>query len=395
MRFNYLLALFSLLSISFSMHGQDRFIKAYYVSTKNDTIQGMIRYRDSYPRGLTFRTELKSTSQDLGPEEVKSFTFENGQTYELVNFADKNAPSNLIYAKKLGGNAVSLYYSHGQFLMGSDEKSFFVIKKGKVSNSGEAMTRYQKNVGAFNVLYSDCPDTREKAAKDGIGEELLLERLEEYHACKSAPFKSFIPESRKRLHFGFFVGASMADLNLSGEEHLDRTSFNRSTKPLYGLMMTITPTKKVSSVFSMQLELLYTSMQFNGTYSDEREVGGYNIKVNSSTTVESQIIMPRFGFRLTGRSNVLNPYVSFGIAAPNISISDSHDVKTVTINSGTETSEANDSIEIGSGGLWIGAGLKRDLSKGRALFADLTFNYMSTNDSGNVLMIVPRLGFMF
>jgi hypothetical protein len=389
------LVVLSILSVSLSTQAQDRFIKAYYVSTKNDTIHGLIRYRDSYPQGISFKGDLKSPAQFLGVEEVKSFTFENGQTHELVNFADKNAPVNLSYAKKIGGDEISLYYSHGQFLMGSNEKSYFIIRKGKGSTSSEAMSRYQKNVGAFNILFNDCPEVKEKATKLAVSEELLQDRLEEYHACKSAPFKSYTPASRKRLHFGVFTGLSMSDLNLSGKEHLEGTTFNRSNKPLYGLMMTITPSRKASSVFSMQFELLYTSMQFEGTYAAEREAGGYNFKIISSTTVESQIIMPRFGFRLTGRSNVLNPYLSFGFAAPNISISESYDVLTVTINSGTETTESHDSIDIGSGGAWAGVGLKKGLSKERALFVDVTVNYMSTNDNGNVIMIAPRLGFMF
>lgn len=394
MRIPNLLVLSFILLFSFSAQAQDRFLKAHYVSTKNDTIYGMIRYRESYPQGITFKADLKAPAQSLGKDEVKSFKFENGQTYELINFADKNAPTNLTYAKKLGGDAILLYHSHGQFLMGSDEKTFFVIKKGKASNSGEAMTRYQKNVGAFNVLFNDCPDVKDKAGKSAVSEDLLLARLREYHDCKSVPFKSYVPASRMPLQFGAFAGLSTAFLNLSGEEHLEGTTFNTSNLPLLGLMMTITPSKKVSSIFSMQLELLYTSMKFTGTYAAQREVAGYNISIISSTNVESQIIMPRFGFRLTGRSNSINPYLSFGIGAP-ISISDSYDIATVTINSGSETTESHDSIDIGNGAVWAGVGLKKDLRDDRGLFLDVTFNYMGTNNSGNVIMIAPRLGFMF
>lgn len=383
------------ISTPFLSQAQDRFIKAYYVSTRNDTVRGLIRYRDSYPRGLTFKTDLKAPGQDLSTNEVKSFTFENGQTYELVNFADKNAPSNLTYAKKLGGNSISLYQSHGQFLMGSEEKSFFVIKKGKASNSAEAMSRYQKNIGAFNVLFNDCPDVKEKAAKTAVSEELLLERLAEYHTCKSAPFKSYIPAGGRRLQFGVFTGVSIANLSLSGDEHLENASFNTSTKPHVGAMMTFTPGKKTSSIFSMQLELMYTSMFFQGTYNAQRSVGGYDITINSSTTVNSQIVMPRLGIRLTGRSNVLNPYLTFGIGAPISIKSESNDVNTVTINNGSETTETQDSIEIGNGAVWGGAGLRKNLAKDRALFVDVTLNLLSASEGGNVMMIMPRVGFMF
>jgi len=395
MRFFNLRVLFLILSVSFTTQAQDRFVKGHYVSIANDTIRGWIMYRDTYLRQITFKTDLKAQKQTLGENEVRSFAFENGQTYELVNFADKNAPSNLTYARKIGGDVISLYYSHGQFLMGSEEKSYFIIRKGKPSNSGEAMTRHQKNVGALNVLFNDCPEVKDNAGKTAISEELLLDKLGEYHKCKSAPFKNYSPVSRKRVGFGVFAGVGMSEFNLSGNEHYEGTSFNRSTNPLFGLIMTFTPAKKASSIFSMQVELLYTSMNFEGTYWTQREVSGYYITINSSTTVESQIIMPRFGFRLTGRSNVLNPYLSAGISVPHIAITDSYDTETVTINSGSETTESEDTIEIGNTGFWLGAGLKKNVGKRSALFADVTASFLGIDGDGTALMIAPRLGFMF
>jgi hypothetical protein len=395
MRFFNLRVLFLILSVSITTQAQDRFVKGHYVSTANDTIRGWIKYRDSYLRQIIFKTDRKAQKQTLGENEVRSFAFENGQTYELVNFADKNAASNLTYARKVGGDVISLYYSHGQFLMGSEEKSYFIIRKGKVSNSGEAMTRHQKNVGALNVLFNDCPEVKEKAGKTGISEELLLDQLEEYHKCKSTPFKNYSPVSRKLVGFGVFAGVGRSELTLTGNEHFEGTTFNPSTQPIFGLIMTITPSKKASSIFSMQMELLYTSMNFEGTYSTQREVSGYYITINSSTTVESQIIMPRVGFRLAGRSNVANPYFSAGVSVPHIAITDSYDTETVTINNGSETTESEDTIQIGTAGFWLGAGLKKNVGKKSALFMDVTANFLGLDGDGTALMLAPRLGFMF
>lgn len=390
---NLLLLIFFIFSISLSTHAQDRFVKGYYVTPKNDTIHGLIRYRDTYLQEITFKADRKALSKNLGTEEVKSFAFENGQTYELVNFADKNAPSSPTYARKLGGDAMSLYHSHSQFLMGSYEKGFFVLKKGKVSNSAEAMSRLQKNTGAFNILFQDCAEVKNNAIKSGIDDEVLLETLKQYHECKGQPFKSYTPVRRRKFHFGVFVGASISEISFSGEEHLAGTTFNKSTKPQFGVLMRFTPTKKASSIFSMQLEFLYTSVAFQGTYADERDVSGYHIKVNSTTSLESQIIMPRFGFQLTGRSNFLNPYVTFGIGLPGIVTSKSYDYKTVAINSSSETTEEYDTMEVGVASVWAGAGLKKNFGKNSSLFADVIFSLVAGD--GTVSMIAPRVGFTF
>ena len=105
--------------------------------------------------------------------------------------------------------------------------------------------------------------------------------------------------------------------------------------------------------------------------------------------------MPRFGFRLTGRSNFVNPYLSAGVSVPHIAITDSYDTETVTINSGSETTESDDTIEIGNTGFWLGAGLKKNVGKRSALFADVTANFLGIDGDGTALMIAPRLGFMF
>ena len=54
---------------------QDKFGQGFYVTNTSDTVRGYIEYKSDYDQGLEFRPQLKSSSESLSMDRVKSFGF--------------------------------------------------------------------------------------------------------------------------------------------------------------------------------------------------------------------------------------------------------------------------------------------------------------------------------
>lgn len=391
-----LVLFFIILSSCTESFAQDRFGPGYYVNKENDTIRGFIQYKDSYYRNIVFRRELKSKSQHLSATDAKSFSFILGNSYQLINFAAKDALSNQVFAKILFAGAVNLYASHSQFLIGSEQKGHFLLTKWKSSNSSEAIAKYQKNVGAFNVLFFDCPSVQATAHKSAIAEEQLVDILKKYHECRSLKYHEFTPQESRRLRFGFFGGISSTQLSFSGNEaYLNESSFPTSVGPRFGALMLLNPTRKPSSVFNLQVELQYASAEFNATSIYENEVAGYLVQRTSTTTINYKDLIARLGFRLHARSNVVNPYFSFGIGANGFGSVKTHLRQTDTINGVSETTESQPSIKLRGISGWAAVGLKKEVTKGRAFFLDVGFENSPVTQGGKLKVLNARVGYIF
>jgi len=391
------ITLFFLFLCSFftACYSQARFGPGYYVSHQNDTVKGFIKYHgNSYGR-IIFRSDLHSDDQIISPTEAKFFAFESGNSYKLQNFAQTNKPVNEVFARILVVGTVDLYVFYNQYLMVSPTKGQFILTKVKAVNNDETMAQHQRNIGAFNVLFFDCPALRGVAEKTNITEEPLIQLVRKFHECKSLPYKEFSAEKRKNVQWGVYGSLSFSSISFSGdEEALNVTSFETSVNPGVGAMVLLTPSRKHSSIFSMQMELFYMAMHYSGNAYVEKSISGYDFKTTTSTSIDYHRIAPRIGFRFTARSNSLNPYISFGINGPSFIATKSQYVKSVKINDGSEKTETT-SIDIASISGWAGIGVKKPMKNGSAIFLDGVFEMLPASDGGKVTVVNPRIGFIF
>lgn len=395
-RINLLCSLFSFfIVLQFPCVAQDRFGKGYYVTSQRDTVRGFIKYKENFLKTVPFRKDLKSPVQELQPTEAIAFGFEGGNHYQLMNFPE-NDKDDIVFARKVVEGNVNMYMYYAKYMLGSESKKYFVISKTRSGGTPEERMAFkQKSVGAMNVLFADCPQVMDKTNTVVVQEEPLVEILEEYHRCRSESYRVYVAEKRRRVAFGVFAFYNVSQLEFAGtDESLNRTSYDKSADPGLGAMMLITPSRKHSSIFSLQVELLYHQMKFAGNSYYERSAGGYDFKYTGTSSFNLQRLTPRVGFRLTGRSNVINPYLSMGVSLPSVLPGKSDFVKDVQINDATETyrSEPVKGVSIGA---WVSAGLKKPFRHGGALFAEAVFEMVSVDMGGTIKMANPRIGYIF
>lgn len=386
-----LLFLFVSLPAAFA---QNKYGGGYYVTPQRDTVQGFIQYKENFLKTVPFRKDLKAPVQQLSGNEAVAFGFTKGNHFELVNFPDQGQ-TNVVYARKVVAGKVNLYKYYGKFIIGSDSTRYLTISKVGGGSAEERLATVQKNTGAMNIVMFDCPSALEKATKAPVDEDHLITSLRDYHDCTHNAYKVYVASPSKRVSFSLFTFLNMAKLSFSGDdESLNATPFERSTNPGLGALMLLKPSSKQSSIFYLQLELLYHSMSFSGNSYLERSVSGYDFKYTAYTTVDIQRLAPRVGFRLHARSNVLNPYFSAGVSGPSLLPAKSGMQKEVQINDDTQTYDTKPVEKVGMG-WWVSAGLKRPFKNGNALFADINYESLSTDMGGKITAVSPRIGFIF
>ncbi len=381
---------------------QDKFGPGFYVTNTSDTVRGYIEFKGDYDQGFEFRSQLKSSSQSLSMDRVKSFGFTSGNGYDRVeNINTKDLPSTPIVVKVVVSGEVNLVMYHGRYIIGSDQRGRFMLVQEKTASSSQALKNYQTNTGIFNILLQDCPAAKEEAQKVTIDEEKLIELLKLYHTCRALPYREFPSTELKRTnHLGFFAGQTISNLSFGApstfvnESYLYNSDFAASSQPTFGITA-LFGGKGPSSKLSIQSELVYTKANFNASYTYAGNVGGYDINQTSVTTVDYSRLSLLAGLRITGRSNTLNPYFSFGLAAQRFLSLNASVHQTTKLNTSVEVKDTDLGMSKSSFAVWAGAGIKKKTSGNKALFLEVNYENSFVSNSGKITALAVRLGFMF
>lgn len=399
----FILTLITTASVS-----QDKFGAGYYVTNTSDSIRGFIQYKAYYSTGFKFRQELNGFTQYISVDEFKSFRAPSGVIYEMVEYSgDADLPSTPILIQPVVRGEVDLFYYMGNAFIGSDRKGRFALADKKPSSSEDATKKYQKNIGAFNILFQDCPEVKEKAQNTLIGEESLIELLRSYHECRELPYKVFKPKKLKRFaHVGVFAGLAASNLSFSKStvpetRFLNYTNFEASLFPTFGVVTTLGG-RSPSPILTFQSELTYTKADFKGTYSfTEPDFAGYDIAYTSTTSVVYSRLSLSAGLRITARSNRLNPYVSLSLAGQHFMSLEGGVHQVSTINSVVKEEDSDLGMKKSPSAILVAAsaGLKKKIAANDAVFVECSFENTSISTeidlNARVSAVAFRVGFMF
>ena len=398
-----LLATFIFTALFIPLVAQDKFNPGFYVTNERDTVKGFIRYESSYTKGLMFRQQVKGSGKYLPIDQVKSFGLNSGEVYSREQFENlQTVPSYPVFVRSVVDGEVDFFKYRGRYFIGSPSKGHYKLAQEKTSNASQALKNYQVNTGIFNILFQDCPEVKEQAQKVSIAEEKLAQLLRSYHTCHASPHREFLTKNTKRINYlGVFVGVSFSSLSFakpasfSEASYLYKSNFPVSTQPTFGIMGLLGG-KRSSSLISFQGELVYSRAKFKATYSYvSTEVVNYDIHQTSITSIDYNQLGLKAGLRITGRSNILNPYLSFGVATQTF-ISFNSSVNQITkINDSVEEENFEVPISKSSFALWTGVGVKRKLSVNHSIFLEANYNNTFLSNDGNVSALAVRLGYFF
>lgn len=381
--------------------GQERFAPGFYVTNSQDTIRGYIVYKMHYSTNLDFRIAINSPIQTLTIDEVKSFGFASGELYYRLTFEKQNnlAPTPT-FVQMIAGDGIQLFKYRGNYIIGSEEKGQFRLAKGKTSDAKNTLKNHQTNVGIFNILFQDCPPVKADAQKVAITSEKLSQLLKAYHDCRSLPHREFQEKQLKRIsHVAFFVGQSSSkisfpDITFENSEFPFRSKFATEFQPTFGILGLLRG-RGPASILAFQGELAYTRARFGSTWVRTANSGSLQGKETTITNLQLNLLTCRTGLRLTARSHKVNPYLSFGLGYQR-PFSTKGTVKTVTeINSVSKEENLEFEMKYSSLVVWAATGLKKDVFRKHAVFAEGHYESSFVSNGGNIASIALRLGFLF
>lgn len=98
---------------------------------------------------------------------------------------------------------------------------------------------------------------------------------------------------------------------------------------------------------------------------------------------------------MTLRSNSINPYFSLGVAGQRFISLNSHVHQTTVINSAVTVEDFELQISDNSFAVWAGAGLKKRITNGHAIFLDVNYESSQISNDGKITTLAARCGFIF
>lgn len=225
-----------ILLISFSdAIAQHDFREGFIITTKNDTIQGLVDYRSSKKnyKSCFFREGVTDT--EYLPSQILGYGFINDKyfTSEIIEES---------FVEVLVQGDLSLYKSNKIFLLQKDANIYELIsKKNEVFIDGKKMIQEDKR-WRQNILYliSDCIANSNNVVESlSYREKNLTKLIIKYNKCKEVDFLVF-KESKPgtKIDWGASIGFSRSTINILSDISYLANSYS-SYDPTAGLLISI------------------------------------------------------------------------------------------------------------------------------------------------------------
>lgn len=279
--------LIALLPIS-NIYAQSNFEAGYIVTSSNDTIRGMIEYRNrsQNPEMIRFRDEKLQTEKTLGLSELLAFQV-HGENYERAevsrniaasdnnNLTENSLPelaTDTVFLLRMVDGPKSLYYLRDQSdrvqLYIGAEHELLVYHKYKIikENQTQIVTidRFRQQIKA----YLDCAEVSGRIANLRYSNKEILRLFELYYnKCSQTKPKTITKREGLGFEAGALAGVAFSKLSFTGYhfEYLTDHKHAISTRPIIGLSLNIVIPHTGKNLLIAN-ELMYSSYKISGHY---------------------------------------------------------------------------------------------------------------------------------
>tara|TARA_R100000655_G_scaffold79923_1_gene119371 strand:+ start:802 stop:1902 length:1101 start_codon:yes stop_codon:yes gene_type:complete len=113
---------------------QEEFKFGEIITSTNDTIEGLILYQTDQElvSGFEFKSNASSVVQNFGPENVKSFNFDNGRYFESITIKLPNGEEKTKFFKRVLEGKIDLYLHR---IDGQSKPNFYLVNNSTNKNS--------------------------------------------------------------------------------------------------------------------------------------------------------------------------------------------------------------------------------------------------------------------
>jgi hypothetical protein len=213
---------------------QTAFINGYVVLNTNDTLRGYLKQdvEENYLAHISFSNNTQgSSSHEYLPTDIKSFAFDDGNTFESIQFIDDGNSQVTYFAKYLLRGYYNLYTFRKKdlqyFLVKQDDKVYFLYDD-IITSSGIYNTKGNyKNILLF--LSQSCKKMADQISNARYAGSDLISFISKLNDCIAPENKSTVVEVQSKTLTRIYVYAG--GLPLSDKYEFTGRVLARFSKP--------------------------------------------------------------------------------------------------------------------------------------------------------------------
>jgi len=375
-----LLALF--LCFCISVFSQTDFRPGYYITWKNDTVNGLVDYRGEVRNSAIceFKENKNSSVVKINPSEIKAYRFIDSKYYISRKIAiDGNEEQ--VFLEFLVDGITDLYY------YASLKRSFYLIedKNGNlleldnetkpqyVEGKGYIIKKNYQYIGLLKTAMGDCMEIQDDIDKVKLDHESLINITKEYHDYVCDGEQCIIYEKELpaiKIRFAPVAGINLLQLSYD-RELFSNFDFGNTSAPFFGFLINTT-LPRFNEKLSLDLGCNVSKSNIYGYY----ETGDKNSTYYYDAYSDVISIHPYFGFKYTFPKGKIRPALSTGILSNILFSSNNKLILEKEYESYVETIETNDFEPPKTiMGIYMQAGFNFYLLKNNPMFFNFTYSF--------------------
>ncbi len=301
-------------AFSLTCFSQSDFRNGYYITWRNDTVQGLIDFRGEQKNSkfCIYKKDASSKSIKLSPEEIHAYRFvdnkyyiskkintSRGEEQVFVEFL-LNGITNLYFFRDLENYLYLIEDENGGLLeLFNETETLYIEGKGEVNWNSNNHIRLLK------VAFADCMEIQPQVDQAMLTHKSLIKLTRDYHNYVCEDEQCIIYEKKLpaiKVQLAPLVGIAISTLRFD-REFYSRFMYDRNMNPSFGIQVnTILP--RVNERISLQLDVLYNKNDYYGIYNDY-----YELYINNS------MLQSSLAFKYNFPKKKIRPSLAIGVAA--------------------------------------------------------------------------------
>lgn len=365
---------------------QSDFRKGYIITLENDTINGLIDYRDGTKNFETcsFKKNENDEIVDYRPSKLNGYRFKDDKYFKPRRIENQDGYQEYAFLEVLISGSVSLYKHKSTFFIEKGDSSFHKLETETIEtfSNGEKKQRVSKKyLGILSFLLSDCSELRKEIQSVGLSEGPLMKIVKKYHKLQNLEYSIYrAKQPTLKLSIGIYTGVNISNTKFSSERnnfnHLVEGNFENGT-PIIGLNFNLF-FPRFSGKISFLTGFSYLSQDY---FSSHKVVKSPITEINDVSMQIKQLKIP-FGFQYTFTKRKFTPYINLGLSTIiNIQSSASW-IQDSENNNVVVTKEENPlALKSTQIGFWGGLGVSKAISPKLDAFFELRYELTNTESN--------------
>lgn len=291
---------------------QSDFRSGYVIKNNNDTIYGLLDYKNNNANAqkCTFRKDIKSKDQLFTPEEIKAYRFTNSNYYISKSITTKNETKKLFLEYLIKGIVDIFYYSDNgdHYFVNDSKNNLRELKNEKIKiekNNTHYFNEKKEYIGILKVIFEKSPSIINRINKVDLTQKSLIKITHDYHN-EVCPNKTCLIYEKKltksKSTFGFLAELNGISFSETGEfsadyYYLENSQFGFEVFPSIGLYYKVSM-PSINENLYFQYELTYSSVKLkaNNSYTEPVYEGTYYNQIEFTLNSFNNVAVLKYEF---------------------------------------------------------------------------------------------------